>query len=117
LKLLFIQLSPQALTILPLYCKENTDQPVLGLVVRDVDAQEAQNGMLRITLLASNGTFLIDESKREKEFYLSNSLSTLSPMQYFNAPQNASKSFQLLISALDKNTALEGNTLITIICL
>jgi hypothetical protein len=99
------------LTVLPLYCKENTDQPLLDLIIRDVDAQEALNGMLRITLLSSNGSFLIDESKREKEFYRSNSLSTLSPMQHFNAPQNASKSFQFLISALDKNTALEGDTL------
>ncbi len=112
LKRFFVQLYPQALTVLPLRCKENTDQPLLDLVVRDVDAQEALNGMLRITLLASNGSFLLDgkQSEREKKFYRSNSLSTLSPMQFFNAPQKASKSLQFLISALDKNTALEGNS-------
>ena len=98
------QLSPVTFTVLPLHCNENENCPLVGFAVRDIDADEAPNGLLSVTLTAGSGSFYIDPTKNDEAFS-PNYLSMTAGLG-----DNGTSYFQYFVPASKKSTALSGLT-------
>lgn len=57
------QLSRKRLAPAVLQCTQNTNCPLEGLAVRDIDARETAGGGVLFVLTATNGTFVVDAAK------------------------------------------------------
>ena len=94
------QISRLATRIEPLVCQENSLCPILDLQMRDVDALDAVNAVVQVTLTCAKGSFSISHAMNKLSYYVDQS--------YLFGGNSNPKILKLNIPVVDIVTSLDG---------